>query len=256
MAGSGAVVRLLLVNPNTSTGLTARLVDVARRHVAADGTIEGATGHRGVPYIASRTEAAIAAVVAIEMLTEAPPPVDAAIIAAFGDPGLAAARELMDFPVVGLAEAAMLTACMLGGRFSIVTFSPTLGPWYRECVAANGLDARLASIRLFEGAFASVGTVSEEAEADLLALAHDAVKADGADVVVFGGAPLAGLAERLRDRLEVPVVDPIAAAVGQAQLLVRLRPRKARAGSYRRPPAKDSTGLPRTLADRIGGRDA
>jgi 5-methylthioadenosine/S-adenosylhomocysteine deaminase len=31
---------------------------------------------------------------------------------------------LFDVPIVGLAEAAMLSACMLGRRFSIVTFAP------------------------------------------------------------------------------------------------------------------------------------
>ena len=69
------------------------------------------------------------------MLAEAPP-VDAAIIAAFGDPGLAAARELFDFPVVGMAEAAILTAVQLGGRFAIVTFTPAMTPWYLASVAA------------------------------------------------------------------------------------------------------------------------
>ena len=48
---------------------------------------------------------------------------DAVVIDCMGDPGLFGARELFSFPVVGLAEAAMLTACMVGQRFSIVTFS-------------------------------------------------------------------------------------------------------------------------------------
>ena len=59
---------------------------------------------------------------------------DAAIIAAFGDPGLRGASELFDFPIVGMAEAAMLTAWILGRRFAIVTFAPALSPWYRQCV--------------------------------------------------------------------------------------------------------------------------
>ena len=82
-------------------------------------------------------------------------------------PGIGAARELFDIPVVGLAEAGMLTACMLGGRFSIVTFAQALGPWYRECVDWHGLGGRCASIRMLNGAFRSISDVQCE-KADLL----------------------------------------------------------------------------------------
>ena len=90
---------------------------------------------------------------------------DAAIIAAFGDPGLFGARELFDIPVVGMAEAAMLTACMLGKRFAIVTFAQALGPWYQECVESHGLTGRLAGIRMLDGRFNSVSDVQDEKEA-------------------------------------------------------------------------------------------
>jgi len=60
------------------------------------------------------------------MLAEAHRNVDGAILAAYGDPGLFGARELFDIPVVGVSEAAMLTACMVGQRFVIVTFATAL----------------------------------------------------------------------------------------------------------------------------------
>lgn len=76
---------------------------------------------------------------AMEMLAERQGQFDAAIIAAFGDPGLFAARELFDAPVIGMSEAAMLTALMLGKRFGIVSFTTQMGPWYTECVEGHGL---------------------------------------------------------------------------------------------------------------------
>ncbi|MFI2347471.1 aspartate/glutamate racemase family protein [Streptomyces sp. NPDC019443] len=49
-------------------------------------------------------------------------------MACFGDPGLDAARELAAGPVIGIAEAAMHTAVLLGRSFSIVTtLSRTIG---------------------------------------------------------------------------------------------------------------------------------
>jgi Asp/Glu/hydantoin racemase len=69
--------------------------------------------------------------------------------------------------------------------------------------------------------------------------------------VIFGGAPLAGLAARARDRLEGPVIDPVAAAVKFAEALTALRPMKAKSGSFARPAAKDSFGLSPALANRL-----
>ena len=107
-------MKILVANPNTSTGVTDRLV-AAGRLVASPGTeLLPMTAAHGVPYIATRAEAAVGAVAALEMLAERRGEIDAAIVAAFGDPGLGGARELFDFPVVGMAEAAMLTRLHAG----------------------------------------------------------------------------------------------------------------------------------------------
>ncbi|MBR0875188.1 aspartate/glutamate racemase family protein [Bradyrhizobium tropiciagri] len=241
-------MRILLLNPNTTSAVT-ELLHAAGSKVASEGTeLVPATASRGVPYIATRAEAQIGGAIALEMLAEAGDTIDAAVIAAFGDPGLFGARELFAFPVVGLAEAAMLTACMVGRRFSIVTFAGALAPWYEECVAMHGLGARCAGVRALNGAFQSISDVQGEKEDLLVDLANRAVDEDKADVVILSGAPLAGLAAKVRDRIPVPVIDPVAAAVRQAETLAVLRPRKAIAGTFRRPDPKPTRGLAEPLA--------
>lgn len=246
-------LRLLVVNPNTTAAVTELLVAAATPVAAAGTVILPLTATRGVPYIASRAEAQIGGAQLLETLAEYGPNADAAIVAAFGDPGLMAARELFDIPVIGMSEAAMLTACMLGRRFAIVTFSTTLGPWYEECVALHGMERRCAAIRMLEGGFHAIAEVQAEKEALLVDLANRAVAQDGADVVILAGAPLAGLAARVADRVPVPLVDPIQAAVKQAEALVALAPRRPVAGSFARPPGKPSSGLAPALAARIAG---
>ena len=93
--------------------------------------------------------------------------------------------------------------------------------------------------------------VQEEKEDLLVELANRAVAETEADVVIFSGAPLAGLAERVKARIPVPVVDQVQAATKQIEALIALRPRKPVAGTFRRPPAKPTTGLPAPLARRI-----
>lgn len=249
-------MRILVLNPNTTVAMTDRLV-AAGRQVTATGTeLVPLTAPRGVPYIATRAEAQIGGAIALEMLAEHHRTADAAIIAAFGDPGLLGARELFDLPVVGMAEAAMLTACTLGRRFAIVTFAAALGPWYQDCVEMHGLAHRCAGIRMLDGGFRAVSEVQEEKEALLVDLAMRTIETTNADVVIFGGAPLAGLADKVKDRIPVPVIDQMQASVKFAEALVTLAPRKATVGTFRRPTPKSTTGLPAAIAARIEHKDS
>jgi allantoin racemase len=240
-------MKILLANPNTSQSVTDRIAQVARASASPGTELVAVTGSAGVPYIATRADAAVAGRTTLELMAEHAGGCDAAIVAAFGDPGLGGCRELLAIPVIGMAEAAMLTACMLGRRFSIVTFSVSLGPWYRECVDYNGLASRLASIRCLDGPFDDIARVQEEKEDLLVGLCARAVEEDQAEVVILGGAPLAGLAARVAGRVPVPLVDGVAAAVRQAETLAALAPRKATAGSFRKPAAKSIVGVSAAL---------
>src|ERR1700733_6070124 len=231
-------MKILFANPNTTVQMTDRAAVVARAAASPGTEIVAVTGQTGVPYIATRADAVVGARVALELLAEHATGCDAAIIAAFADPRVGGARELLSIPVIGMAEAAMLTACMLGRRFSIVTFAAAMGPWYRECVDYNGLSGRLASIVCVRGGFRDINTVQDEKADALVEACSLAVERDEADVMILGGAPLAGLAAKVADRVPVPLVDGVAAAVRQAEVVASLRVRKATAGTFRRPDAK------------------
>lgn len=89
----------------------------------------------------------------------------------------------------------------------------------------------------------------------LVELANRAVREDEADVIILAGAPLAGLAAKVKAKIPVPVVDQVAAAVKQAEALVALAPRKATAGTFRRPDPKPTVGLPDALGRHIEHRN-
>ena len=120
----------------------------------------------------------------------------------------------------------------------------------------HGLGSRCASIRMLDEAFVSIANVQEEKEDKLVALANRAVTEDEADVVILAGAPLSGLAARVRHLVPVPLVEQTIAAVKQAEALVALSPLKATRGTFRRPSAKISTNLPSSLAAHIAHDDA
>jgi allantoin racemase len=97
--------------------------------------------------------------------------------------------------------------------------------------------------------------VQEEKEAALVDLANRVVAEHEADVVILAGAPLSGLAQTVRDRVPVPLVDGIQAAVKQAEALAALKPAKAMTGTFRRPAAKTCTGISEPLRRRFEHRD-
>jgi allantoin racemase len=247
------MTRLLLINPNISDSVSELIRAEAERSASPGTSIEVVTAPFGVAYIETRFEALIGAYAAAQLAAEHHARFDAVIVAAFGDPGLGGLREALPCPVTGLTEAALASACLLGGRFSIVAISQRIKAWYRETVVHNGLEARLASIRALDEPLADIGNVQGNQGERLVALAQRCVAEDGADVIVLAGAPLAGLSRSLGARLPVPTVDGVSSAVRHAESMIALRPRRALQGSFAPPPAKPHRGLPTGIAALLDG---
>ncbi|QDX20968.1 Asp/Glu/hydantoin racemase [Pandoraea pnomenusa] len=240
-------MRLLVVNPNISTSVTALIEAEARRAASPDTALSFATAAFGVAYIETRFEALVGGYATACAAAKHAGTFDGLVVAAFGDPGLGGLKELFDVPVIGMTEAALASACLLGARFSIIAISHRIQAWYRECVEANGLASRLASIRSLTSPLRDIATVQEDHAERLIALSRQAVDEDGADVIVVAGAPLAGLARTLRNRIPVPVVDGVSSAVRHCESLVALQPGAAMQGSFQRPPSKPNAGMPPAL---------
>jgi Asp/Glu/hydantoin racemase len=248
-------MKLLVINPNISEDVTALIESEARRSASPGTSLVVRTAGHGVEYIETRFESLIAAGAVAEIIaehtsgagaTDADPdggPIDGVVVAAFGDPGMPALKELADVPVIGITEAALCAAALQGQRFSIIAISDRIRPWYRDCVEHFGLGGRLASIRSINESLNGIGSVQQDFKETLLALSRQAVAEDGADVVILAGAPLAGLARELRGQIPVPVVDGISAGIRMAEAIVELQSGLHRAGAFAPPPVKARKGL-------------
>lgn len=206
---------ILLVNPNTSETVTALLAAEARR--VAEGRCDilavGAPSGR----IAIETPADIAvAGYAVVTTIRAHPGHDAAIIAAFGDPGLEAARSGRGKPVVGLGEAGLLAAGVDGRRFSIVTAGRAMEPAIRAKAAALGLSSRLASLRFIDVPVATLIADPAGHRHAILAAIAASWAIDKADAVLLGGAAFAGMAADLAEESGMVVLDGVLAAIDLA----------------------------------------
>jgi len=169
---------------------------------------------------------------------------DAVVISCFFDPGLKAAREVVSIPVTSAGESALHMACSLGERIGIVTTVTNSIPVIHHLVKSLGLESHLATVRA-----ASLGVLeldaSEKTVNALLKESLSAIKEAGSDVIVLGCTGMAEVATALQDKIraanhDVPVVDPLRAAIQWAEALVKLKLRHSRA-SYPRPPSKIRT---------------
>lgn len=244
-------MRILLINPNTTEAVTQRMAEAARRVAAPDVEIETTTARFGPQIIGSRVETVVAAAALVERLSQAHG-FDAVIVGASVDPALAAAREMLDIPVIGITEAALHAACLLGGKVGAIVMSANSDTILREMADAYGLGTRLAAVHTLPITPLELLADLDAAKQAISAAADAMVASDGVDTVALIGAVMAGMAAVVQPALRVPVVEGVSAAVGFAEALVRLRVSPARAGSYAKPPAERVSVLARALGKLSG----
>ncbi len=244
-------MKLLLINPNITEAMTASMVAEARRFASPGTDITAVTAAFGTQYIENRVEAAIAGHAVLDALAAHMAGHDAAIVSAFGDPGLAAAREFADIPILGIEESALLTAWTLGRRFSIVCLTPRLRRWYIECAEEHGLAGRLVSVRALDVPIPDITAAKDQLRDRLLEECTRAIEQDEAEVIILGGGPIAGLAREEADRIPVPMLDGVSCAVRLAEAVAGLGVRPPIRGSFARPRPKPAKGLSPALMERI-----
>lgn len=160
---------------------------------------------------------------------------DGILINCFLDPGVMAAREAVDIPVAGPGESGMILASLLGHTFSILAVAKNLIPRHFVQARLLGLEVRLASV--LNLGIPVVDLLGDPQKTVQVALeqARLARDRDGAEVIVLGCTGMATLAETIQEQLDVPVVEPAAAALKILEATIDLGLTHSRAGLYRRP---------------------
>ncbi|WP_158817995.1 aspartate/glutamate racemase family protein [Methylocapsa sp. S129] len=240
--------RILLVNPNTSALVTQILASEARRIVGEAAEIDAVTAPFGAASLECRAELVVAAHAVLEAIA-AHTNYDAAVIGAFGDPGLEAAQDIARAPVFGLGRSGLRAAAAGGRRFAIVTIGERMRPDIERMVVAEGLSNQLTAIRFLSAAVLDVAADRALFSDALVSAAHACVTEGGAQSILFGGAPFAGIAHDLADRIAAPVFDGLASAMRDA---MEAPPLSAPAGVMASAtPRKANVRVSQQLAERI-----
>jgi allantoin racemase len=147
---------------------------------------------------------------------------DAVIIGCFGDPGLEAARELVEIPVIGPGESSLLLAAGLGHHFSVITVLDSLVAPQEQQAFRAGVLAKLASVRVAEIPVLELMNDVDATRRRVEAVGGQAVETDRADALLLGCMTMSflGIADEVSDQLGVPVINAGRAALKAAEGLV------------------------------------
>lgn len=219
---------LLIVNPNTSTSVSALLQAHAQAAAGSEVVVRTVTARFGAPYIACEASYAVAGHAALDawalaLADAAQPAPDAVLIGCFGDPGLLALRDSSAVAVTGLAEAAFLEAAR-HGRFAVVTGGARWQPILGRLAQMLGYGDQLAGIRTVAPTGAQLAADPVAAQALLAEACQTAAQELGVQAVILGGAGLAGMAQAIQPQVSVPVIDSVLAGTRQALLAAAAGP--------------------------------
>jgi allantoin racemase len=236
-------MRILFVNPNTTSSFTKRIGEVARAYALPTTEVVALQPSTGPRSIESIYDELLSAPGTLKVILEHSD-FDAYVIACYSDhPTVYAAREILDQPVIGIAEASMLVACTLGHSFSVVTTNDEWGPLLRDAVRHYGLSERCASVRTTGAPVLALEESATDMVASIGEAAKLAVAEDGAEVICLGCAGMAGLDKGLEAEVGVPVIDGVVAALKLLEGLVAYGVHTSKHRAYARPGRKEVVGM-------------
>lgn len=238
-------MKIKIINPNTTWSMTRDIEAAGKRYARKDTQVYAVSPSTGPESIESMYDEymAVPGVLSEIIRGDREEGADAFVIACFGDPGLTAAKEVTEKPVIGIAQAAFATAKMIAPNFSVVYVLDRAEQVVRDAVHLHGVEPFCRSCR---STGLGVLDFDRDREAGLRALAEQGrrcVEEDGAECVVLGCAGFVQFVDALNQELGVPVIDGVSPAVKLCEVLVDMGCKTAKRNLWSVPEPKEILGM-------------
>lgn len=240
-------MKILIINPNSSPEMTAAIQKAAEEYAGDDFFVKTVPTPGAPEYIDYYSDQAKAAPGMAELIRQNEDEYDAFVVACHCDPNLDLLKEITAKPVIGIGEASMHLACLLGHSFSVVSSARHSIPNKMALVHKYALDGNCASVRGPQKGFDDPSV-----EGPYLDAARTALQQDMAEVIVLGCAGFSGMDRKLSAELGVPVLDGVVCALIVAQGFVKAGYTTSKIRRYQ-PGAR---GLSLAAAAAFGGKAA
>ncbi len=148
---------------------------------------------------------------------------DGVILSCFGDPGLRPAKEAAKIPVVGVAEASVHLASLLGHRFAVITAGPPdAGAYIRDNLIVYEMDHKCIAVKSVGFNVLDLTEDKSKIVMQFVRMAEGLIK-EGAEVIVIGCTGMTEVAGLIAKELSVPVINPAPAALKVCEDLISLQ---------------------------------
>jgi allantoin racemase len=153
----------------------------------------------------------------------APTAPDAFLVWGGLDPGVVPARQRVDVPVIGVAQATYAVAAQLGMRLGLVVYEAAIVEAIWAGARACGAEHLVASVRPIDVPMPELTPRRAHVRERIVEEARAALIQDGAQAIYVNGMsmmPAALGAEELADQLGAPVLDPLRIGMWMAEQVV------------------------------------
>ena len=208
-------MKVLIINPNSDVKMTKAIDESARNFVKDRFILESISLEDSPAFVGSYEDIAMVGKGLIECIKKNQDKYHAFIIACHLDPNLDAAKEVSNKLVIGIGEASMKIASLLGKNFSVIGSSNKTTHLKKELVAKYGLKKYLKSVRTPDE-----GLENSTLEEKLIFAAKKAIEEDKAEILVLGCAGFAGIDKTIEKIVKVKVLDGIVCALMIAEGMV------------------------------------
>lgn len=226
--------RLLVINPNSSVKMTGDIRSTLGKLIIQNAVVDVVHMQNSPQVLESFKDYTVAGAEVIKYIMEADlvrKGYDGLLLACFGDPSLYAIKEISDVPVIGIAEASISLALLLGYKYGIIAASSKAKPMMESMIMGYGLENRLACVESLEVNIEAFINDREFLEEKFIGCARKAMN-KGADVLVLGCAGMTIIGDNVEEKLGIPVIDPIKAGIAALNSIVDSGLKISRAGLY------------------------
>jgi len=209
-------MKIFIINPNSSREMTDSIQNAANDYAGNDFEVMCKNVPEAPEFIDTYQDKVITAPGMLRLVKENENDYDAFIVACHCDPNLDAIKEYCKKPVVGIGEASMKIASMLGHSFSVISASRHSVPNKEALIRKYHLQDLCVSVKApLDEKFS--GNQNEL----YIKLSEEAIKSDMAEVIVLGCAGMSGLDKTIQNKFNVPVLDGVICALIIASGLVK-----------------------------------
>ncbi|CAF0953836.1 unnamed protein product [Didymodactylos carnosus] len=217
---SSTQTKILLINPNSTTSMTSAAAKaLIGLENFSSSQVDQFTAPSAAPAeITSFTTEILSAAASIHNLIPLLQQYDGFLVACFSEhPLVEMLREHTDKPVVGIMEASLVHATILGHRFGIVTTNKEWELLLAKSVRNMALDRRCGGIKAINISPASLELAGQDiVNVAMSKAAIELVEKNGCDVIVLGCAGMSGLESTVQQAVitmgsKVAVIDAVVA---------------------------------------------